>query len=159
VAEDRVRLHAIFTLPGVRRYIFDDQVIPPEQTVEIVEKSVVLFRERGLGLWIAERQAGSIGFGGFWFFRDPSELELLYGVVDAEVGHGYGREIARAMVDYGFETLQMPVIRASCDCAHAASRKLLVALGFCLAREDRVAGLDTVFYEIRKRPDPVLPRP
>jgi RimJ/RimL family protein N-acetyltransferase len=148
VAEDRVRLHAIFTLPGVRRYIFDDQIISPEQTADIVDTSVELFRERGLGLWMA---TPSIGFGGFWYFRDPPTLELLYAVTDSEVGRGYGREIARAMVDYGFKTLNMPVICASCDTAHVASRKLLASIGFCLTREARIADLDTAFYEIRKK--------
>jgi ribosomal-protein-alanine N-acetyltransferase len=164
-ADDCIRLHAIFTLPGVRRYIFDDQIIPLEQTAEIVDKSVALFRERGLGLWVADvrpsipsppsappfASAPSIGFCGFWFFRDPPDLELLYGIVDSEVGRGYGREIARAMVDYGFDMLNMAIIRASCDVGHTASRKLLDAIGFCLTREARIADLDTAFYEIRKK--------
>lgn len=168
-AEDHVRLHAMFTLPGVRRYIFDDRIIPPEQTAEIVDTSIRLFAERGLGLWLASLAmptipsspslplAASIGFGGFWFFREPPELELLYGIVDGEVGRGYGREIAQAIVGYGFGALNMPVIRASCDTAHTASRKLLEAIGFCVERQDRIAGLDTVFYELRKAgSDPFL---
>jgi ribosomal-protein-alanine N-acetyltransferase len=166
-----VRLHAIFTLPGVRRYIFDDEIIPPHQTAEIVEKSVALFRDRGLGLWIAERCMGphvrpsppsmpsgpSIGFGGFWFFRDPPELELLYGVVDDEAGRGYGGEIASALIGYGFDALKMPAIRASCDAGHAVSRRLLDRLGFRFERQDVVGGLDTAFYELRKTNSPPLP--
>ena len=66
-----MRLHAIFTLPGVRRHIFDNEIIPPERTAAVVEKSVALFQDRGLGLWIAERGALSIGFGGFWFSLVP----------------------------------------------------------------------------------------
>jgi ribosomal-protein-alanine N-acetyltransferase len=162
-SEDRARLHAIFTLPGVRHFLFDDEVLPPARTAEIVDTSVKLRAERGLGLWIAEPSAPSdpsdpsapsphsVGFGGFWFFREPPELELLYGVVDDEVGRGYGREIASALIHYGFETLHMSAIRASCDAAHRASRRVLDALGFSLERVEAVGGLATAFYEMRPK--------
>ena len=138
----------MFTLPGVRRYIFDDRIIPPEQTAEIVDKSVALFRDRGLGLWIARAARCVDWLRRLLVLSRSAELELLYGVVDREVGRGYGREIAQALVRYGFDTLNMPVIRASCDTAHTASRRLLDAIGFRFERRDRIAGLDTVFYAL-----------
>jgi ribosomal-protein-alanine N-acetyltransferase len=156
-SDDHGALHALFTQPGVRRYIFDNVVIPPQQTADIIQKSVTAFAERYFGLWLARlnesaesRETGAlIGFGAFWFFRDPPELELLYGVADNSVGHGYGREIARAVMAYGFETLKMPTIRASTDASHTASRRLLEDLGFVFERQTVVGGLDTVFYEAR----------
>jgi RimJ/RimL family protein N-acetyltransferase len=138
---DHDALHAMFTEPGVRRVIFDNQVITPEQTDDIIQLSVELFRSRGFGLWIT-----TVGFGGFWYFRHPPELELLYAVADAHVKHGYGREIARAIIDYGFGQLKMDVIRASTDPTHVDSRRVLDALGFTFERQDVVDGLDTVFY-------------
>ena len=146
--EDHAALHAIFTQPGVRRFIFDDELIAAEQTAEIITKSRTLFATERFGLWLARTRADRalIGFGAFWYFRDPPELELLYGVADACVGQGYGREIARAVVAYGFDTLTMPAIRASTDVAHARSRALLEELGFRCERQAVVAGLDTVFY-------------
>jgi len=91
-----------------------------------------------------------VGFGALWYFRDPPELELLYGVSDTHVKRGYGREIARAIVAYGFDTLQMPEIRASTDPAHGDSRRLLDDLGFTFERQAVVGGLDTVFYFKRR---------
>jgi ribosomal-protein-alanine N-acetyltransferase len=103
-----------------------------------------------LGLWLARPRNDDtlIGFGAFWFFRDPPELELLYGVADAEVGRGYGREIAGAVVDYGIRQLAMPIVRASTDAAHQRSRQLLEDLGFAFERRATVAGLDTAFYTL-----------
>jgi ribosomal-protein-alanine N-acetyltransferase len=146
---DHAALHAMFTEPGVRRVIFDDAVIPAEQTTEIIAKSELLFATERLGLWQAHRRQGDpelIGFGGFWYFREPPELELLYGVKDAQRGRGYGREIAAAVVQYGFDVLSMLEIRASTDPAHVDSRRVLEHLGFSLERRAVVAGLDTVFY-------------
>ncbi len=148
-AEDQALLHAIFTQPGVRHFVFDRTVIPPPTTSGIIEKSQSLSAERGFGLWLARlvQSDEALGFGGFWYFRDPAELELLYGVADDRVGHGYGREIARAVIDYGIDVLKMPAIRASYDAGHEASRRLLEALGFRFEREAVVNGLATMFYE------------
>lgn len=104
-------------------------------------------------MWLARRRpsrAEVVGFGAFWFFRDPPELELMFGLADEWCGHGYGREIARAIVEYGFDVLQMLAIRASTDAAHADSRRLLEDLGFARERQAVVTGLDTVFYELRR---------
>ena len=85
--EDRAALHALFTEPGVRRFIFDDQVIAADQTDSIIATSMAQFRDDGLGPWIArpampEAVGEAIGFAGFWYFRQPPELEWLYGVSD-----------------------------------------------------------------------------
>ena len=151
---DHAALHAMFVEPGVRRVIFDDAIVPPEQTEEIIGKSVDLFARHRFGLWLASLKpepSAAIGFGGLWYFRDPPELELLYGVSDRFVKHGYGREIARVVVRYGFDVLGMKEIRASTHPAHVDSRRVLDAVGFTCDRQDTVGGLDTVFYTTRAR--------
>ena len=149
--DDRAALHEVFTQPGVRRFIFDDQLIAADQTADIIARSQALFATEQFGLWLAHARSDGalVGFGAFWYFRDPPELELLYGVDDAVVGRGYGREIVRAVVQHGFDTLKMPLIHASTDVAHARSRALLEDLGFLFERQALVAGLDTVFYVAR----------
>jgi ribosomal-protein-alanine N-acetyltransferase len=135
----------------VRRFIFDGQTVPRARTQEIAERSVALFARHGFGLWLAREAAAPasaaiVGFGAFWHFRDPPELELLYGVADDKVGRGYGVEIADAIVSHGFDVLHMPVIRASTDAANVPSQRVLDRLGFALERRGTVGGLDTLFY-------------
>ena len=75
-------LHAIFVDPHVRKFLWDDEVIPREQTAEIIKKNEELFRDGGFGIW-GITQLGSkelVGFAGYWYFRDPPILELLFGV-------------------------------------------------------------------------------
>lgn len=145
---DLTALHTLFTQPGVRRFIFDDEILTTERTADLIRTSSELFDRERFGLWIALRREGRvpIGFGAFWYFRDPPELELLYAVGDDHLKQGYGREIARAVIDYGFRVLRMPAIRASTDAAHADSQRLLESLQFTLERRAVVNGLDTVFY-------------
>ena len=150
-AADAAALHGLFTQPGVRKFIFDDEILPAERTADIIRTSVESFASNRFGLWLAthEDTAQTIGFGAFWYFREPPELELLYGVGDQHVKQGYGREIARAIVDYGFGRLKMPEIRASTDAAHVDSQRLLEDLHFTMERRATVGGLDTVFYARR----------
>ena len=148
---DAPHLHALWTVPGVRRFLWDDEIIPAERTREVIETSVRMFREHGFGLWAAREAAGGrlVGFAGFWYFREPPALELLYGIAEDAWGRGLATAAARAVVSHGHDVLGMPVIRASTDAGNAASLRVLARLGFEQAGRATVDGLDTVFFEHR----------
>lgn len=155
-APDTEALHVLWTAPGVRRYLWDDEVIPPEQTADVVRRSYDLFAERGLGLWGAQlrdsasgqKEGKLAGFAGYWFFRDPPELELLYGVAEPLWGKGLATELARAMIDYAWVSLGFNEVHASTDSANAASARVLEKLGFTMTRQALVGGLDTMFFRL-----------
>ena len=110
-----------------------------------------MFKEQAFGLWGAWSSASPslIGFGGLWPFRDPPDLELLYGVTERFWGQGYAAEVAQAVMTYCFDSLHMPVVRASTDAANTASVRVLEKLGFRCVRRSTIGGLPTVFYELR----------
>jgi ribosomal-protein-alanine N-acetyltransferase len=147
---DLARLHEMWTSPGVRRFLWDDEIIPLSEARLALERSEQLFRDRahGLwGLWLPDPPA-LIGFAGLWPFRDPPQLELVYGLAESHWGQGYATEAARAIVAYCFASLDMPVVCASTDAGNAASIRVLDRLGFHFERRATVGGLDTVFYEL-----------
>jgi ribosomal-protein-alanine N-acetyltransferase len=150
--DDADDLHRLWTDPGVRRYLWDGEAIPPEQTREIVLRSVELFEREGLGLWAVRprERDGLIGFSGYWFFREPPELELLYGIAAEHWGRGYATEAARAMLRYGFERLGFDRVAASTDPPNAASIRVLEKLGMRFERRETIKGLGTVFYGITR---------
>jgi ribosomal-protein-alanine N-acetyltransferase len=153
-AADAQHLHDLWSSAGVRRFLWDDEIIPLTRTQAAIAQSETIFRDQGFGLW-GMRLTGSTalaGFGGLWPFRDPPELELLYGVAEPLWGLGYATEIAEAVIEYCFVGLDMPSIRASTDTANLASVRVLEKLGFRLTRREVVGGLDTVFYELRPGP-------
>jgi ribosomal-protein-alanine N-acetyltransferase len=149
---DTVLLHHMWITPGVRRYLWDDEIIPIERARDVVEQSERLFRERAFGLWgvwlLSPRSL--IGFAGLWPFRDPPELELVYGLAESHWGHGYATEAARAVIEYCFAALDLPAVRASTDAGNTASVRVLDRLGFSFERRAVVAGLDTMFYELTR---------
>ena len=147
--EDAAALHALWTSPGVRRYLWDDEIIPRERTDAAISISQQLFDRHHFGLWLLHErnERALIGFAGLWPFRDEQAFELLYGVDERMWGRGYAVEAARAVIDHAFTQLEMPVIRASTDTGNTASVRVLEKLGFAQTRRETVNGLDTVFFE------------
>lgn len=129
-AADVDALHALWTTPEVRRFLWDDEIVPRERTATVCEESGRLFAERGYGLWLAwDATQQLVGFGGFWHFPGHEGAELLYGVAATQWGNKLGAEIARAIIDYGFTRLGMTEIIASTDAPNERSVRLLERLG------------------------------
>ena len=102
-------VHALWTDPAVRKYLWDDVIIDRERAAEVVAASCTAFAERGYGLWaIHVKDTGEpIGFCGF----RPSESgapELLYGLWPQWWGRGLAAEAAHAVLAYAFPCWDIP---------------------------------------------------
>ena len=146
--EDADELHRIFVEPGVRRFLWDDEVIPRERVESLIETSIASFETEGFGLWAVSLQSEDrlIGFCGFWFFHDPPKLELLYGLAEEYWNAGLATEMARAMLAHGFGRLGFERIEASTDAANAASVSVMSKAGMSFWKRECTNGLDTVYY-------------
>lgn len=141
-------LHALWSQPGVRRFLWDDRLLSREQVRESVMQSLWLFAEQGCGLWLAhDAQGALVGFCGYWMFRDAHDLELLYGVDESQWSMGYAREMSEALVGYGFDTLRLAEIRASADAPNLASQRVLRRLGF-VPDAPRQGAQDKLFFRL-----------
>ena len=136
------------TSPGVRRYLWDDQIIDLNQVREILDVSKSSFTENGFGLWAISSRAvdAVIGFCGFWHFHEPPQLELLYGVSEEHWNTGVATEAARAVLELGFNELGFTRIQASTDAANSASERVMQKLGMKFWKREDANGLDTIFY-------------
>ncbi len=145
-------LHSLLTEPGVRQYLWDDEVIPRERAESIIETSLASFDAHGFGLWavLPEAEEVLIGFCGFWFFHDPPRLELLYGLAPAYWNRGLATEAAIAMMRYGFEELAFKDVEASTDAANLASSRVMEKSGMSYRKRESTNGLDTVYYAVSR---------
>ena len=145
-------LHRIWIDPGVRKYVWDDQIIARSQAAEIVEASLAQFRHQGDGLWLMLSGPAdtAVGFCGFWPFHQPAQLELLYGLVPSHWNRGLATEAARALLRFGFEERGFPTIRASTDALNTASIRVLEKIGMRFHKRELSNGLDTVYYTIAR---------
>ncbi len=151
--EDVDELHRLFVEPGVRKFLWDDEVIPKERVESVIETSVGSFETSGFGLWAASLppEDALVGFCGFWFFHDPPKLELLYGLSEAYWNRGLAAEMARAMLGYGFERLRFERVEASTDAANVASVRVMEQAGMTFWKRECTNGLDTVYYAVTRQ--------
>jgi ribosomal-protein-alanine N-acetyltransferase len=155
-AGDLEALHALWTEPAVRRYLWDDVVIPRETAAEVLRASHDSFARHGFGLWTLWPRVGAerlIGFCGLRHFGDPREgdppeVELLYGLEPAQWHQGLATEAARAVLTFGFETAGLSVLYAGFDPPNLASRRVLERLGMRYARRVSIDGIDTIYWSL-----------
>ena len=149
IKNDHETLHRLWTEPEVRRYLWDDVIIPPTQTTEILVENQRLFKEEGFGLWaIRQRDDPTlVGFCGYWRFHNLPRPELLYGLSRQFWGRGLAVEAASAMISFGFDRLGFDVVTASTDPPNTASIRVLERLDMDFDRRETKSGQDTVFYK------------
>jgi ribosomal-protein-alanine N-acetyltransferase len=168
-ATDLDEMHRLWTDPGVRRYLWDDEIISRERVADVIAQSTRMFAADGLGLWAAfprdpaspaeapaaggATSAGApsaapplVGFCGFWAFHEPPQLQLLYGVAPSHWGRGLATEMARAMLRRGFEVHGFERIVACADAPNRASLRVMEKAGMTFERRALVDGRDTIYY-------------
>jgi [ribosomal protein S5]-alanine N-acetyltransferase len=148
---DARAVHDLWTGAEVRRFLWDDEVIPFEKTCAVLAESERLMEIRGLGLWAISPADGQdlLGVGGYWHFRNPPELELILAFDPRHWGQGFATEAGQALIRYAFDEIGLTEVRGSTDEPNLASRRLMERLGMRYERRITIDGLDTVFYAVR----------
>jgi ribosomal-protein-alanine N-acetyltransferase len=143
-------LHRLWTHPDMRRFFWDDEVIPQTRAEATIREAVEGFERHGFGLWVAEGADGALlGFCGLRHLDDGPEVEVLYGVAPSEWGRGLATEMALAMLRHGFERVGLPVILGIADTANTASRRVLEKIGMTFERYASHGGREEAHYSIR----------
>ncbi|MBO3750701.1 GNAT family N-acetyltransferase [Streptosporangiaceae bacterium NEAU-GS5] len=120
-------LQAHWSLPEVRRHLFDGEEVSQGLVEEIVNDSRSDFAERGYGLWAMLSDGVIVGVCGLRATQD-GQAELLYSLDPGWWGQGLVTEAARAVLRHAAETGLTRVI-AETDEANAASARVARRLG------------------------------
>jgi ribosomal-protein-alanine N-acetyltransferase len=120
--DDGEVLHAIFTEPGVRRFLFDDILLTREETQRHVEAAV------SHGAWVVYNDGKIVGLVSL----RPTDVgrELMIAVSEHCWGRGLAFEAAQATMRHGFDGLNLDRILASVDLPNERSHRLMLRLGF-----------------------------
>lgn len=80
--EDVDALHQLWCNPNVRRYLFDDQIVPRKFVVEEVDRTLADFAVRGWGQCsvFLRDSTEPIGFCGFRIMEGSPAPQLIYGL-------------------------------------------------------------------------------
>ena len=150
--EDADYLHRLWRDPAIRRYLWDDEMIPCERAEVAVWESLEDFGRHGFGLWIAERWEGGeapVGFCGLRHLDDGTGVDVLYGISPPEWGRGFATELALAMLRYGFGRAGLTRILGVADAENVAARRVLEKVGMTFWGYAFNEGSEEVRYAIR----------
>lgn len=147
--EDVEALYALWTSETIRRFLFDDCLISPEQASAFVTDSLTHFFTHGYGLWVvSERTQGQlVGFAGLVPTADGIP-NLLYGIGADDCGRGYATEAAQAVIRYAFDVLKLLRVRADVDAPNTASVSVLRKLGMVCVAQTVVKEKPLLTYEL-----------
>jgi ribosomal-protein-alanine N-acetyltransferase len=119
---DAAALHAIFTEPGVRQYLFDDILLTRAETQGHVEAAL------GHDAWIVMLDGEVMGFTSLRPVGD--DRELMIALSGRCWGRGVAFQASQAAMRHGFEVLKLDRILASVDLPNERSHRLMARLGF-----------------------------
>jgi ribosomal-protein-alanine N-acetyltransferase len=151
-ALDLAVLHTLFTDASVRRYLFDEAIIPFTQTEEILQTSLNTFTEARYGLWMVYPKglpdvAGIVGL--YSFFAEP-QPQLLYALLPQYQRQGFATEASGHIAQYVFDVLGYPYLDASCNLPNVASVRVMERLGMGRLKEERTDGKALVWYRLNR---------
>ena len=151
-ADDLAATHALWTDPGVRKYLWDDVVIHEDQAAEVIAASERHFQQLGYGLWAVSERTGDPRLMGVCGFRpsEAKEPELLFGFWPRYWKQGLANESACALLAYVFEILQCSSVVAATDVPNDSSIRALRRLGMTIERRGVLNGLDTLFFRLSR---------
>jgi len=167
--DDAEALHQLWTNKEVRRYLWENRVLPLEAVHGIIGSSVEFHGTHGSGFYsvrTVDEPGKIVGFCGHRAFQSGdgqsgdgqsgdgqsgNETELLYGMHPDFWSKGLGTEAARRVLAHGFTECDFERIIASTDTPNQRSVKVLQRLGMSFDRRQQRHGLDTVFYSMTKR--------
>ena len=149
---DREALHALWTEPAVRRYLWDDRVIDLATVDGVIERSAASFAAEGFGLFALREpeRAALLGAVGIFRLRPEGEPELIYSLATACFGRGLATEASRAVITDAFERLGFARVLARTDPPNRASLEVMKRLGMRYVGEALEDGRPTVSYTLAR---------
>lgn len=134
---DKADLINLFTDPAVMKHV-GDGVMTDTQAEEWWQKLFDKFYPKGLNIW-AVFTKDKVYAGHAGIYQRPTkekDWEFVYFLRRDAWGKGYATEIARKIIEYGLEDLNLPEVFATVDDNHTASIRVLEKAGMSFLRHE-----------------------
>lgn len=124
----------------------------PDEGRRYVAAKAGLWARHGFGpCAVVEKATGAfLGHGGLEPLDETGEVQLSYYLGRPAWGQGYATELSRAALDFGFQSLNIERIVAIVRPPNAASRRVLLKLGFEHERDGHFSGADAQYWSLAR---------
>lgn len=123
--------------PNVIRYTGDDVIETKEKATELLTNIVLPQYKCKLGRWAVHLKSNDefIGWCGLKYLEEDKMIDLGYRFFEKHWGKGYATESAKAVLEYGFNTLNLSEIVAHAAIDNINSHKVLKKAGMQFEKE------------------------
>jgi ribosomal-protein-alanine N-acetyltransferase len=128
---DKSDFIALFTDAAVMRYV-GDGVLTEKKAEAFWRKLFERLYPQNFNIWAVTVKEDSEYVGHAGIYPRPTkkeEWEFVYFLKQSAWGKGYATELARIIIEYGFEELNLPEVFTSVDDAHSASIAVMKKAG------------------------------
>jgi len=153
VAKDKANLIALFTDAAVMKHV-GESVLTEAQAEEWWQKLFEKLYPQDFKIWavFAKENLQYVGHAGIYPRQTkPEDWEFVYFLCRNAWGKGYATEIARRIIEYGFEELNLQKVFATVDDDHSASIRVLEKAGMKFERFEFDDDGRFSVYSIRRR--------
>jgi len=150
--KDKKHFIALFTDAAVMKYV-GDGVLTETQAKAFWRKLFEKLYPQNFNVWAIFTRADLRYVGHAGIYPRPTkkeDWEFVYFLNRSFWGKGYATEIARRIVEYGFEELNLPKVFATVDDDHPASMRVLEKAGMNFERYEFDADGRFSVYSIKK---------
>lgn len=137
--------------PEIMRFIREPQTNSKEtwKWIKLVSSEWLISR---IGFCAVVKKASNktIGWCGLWRLKETDEIEVGYAIAKKDQKQGFALEAAAAMIQYGFEELDLDEIVAVAYPENSASQKVMKKLGMCYDYTGEFYGHELVHFSILK---------
>jgi RimJ/RimL family protein N-acetyltransferase len=151
VIEDSDDLWALYCNPNITKYIPDAPRTREEAKEELEWHMHGHPKHPELGLWATiHKETGKfIGRCGLlpWTIEEQYDVEVAYTIAEEYWGQGFGTEAAQAILQYGFEKLNLSRLICLIEPENIASQRVAQKMGMSLEKKVDLP-LDGVNYPI-----------
>lgn len=120
--------------PDVMRYIGDGTVHSKEQVQKFLDIAIPYQKKHGIGFCsVFEKESGNfIGQAGLFhigYYDEQPDIEIAYRLHKKYWGRGYATELAKALIQWGFQHLSIDKLFGAAHPENIASQKVLTKAG------------------------------
>lgn len=155
VLEDLDDLWSLYCNPSITKYIPDAPRTRAEAREELEWHMYGHPKNPQLGLWatIHKEMEKFIGRCGLlpWTIDGQNEVEVAYTIAEEFWGQGLGTEAAQAILEYGFNKLNLSRLICLIDSENIASQKVAGNIGMTFEKEARDETGPFLIYSITRK--------
>lgn len=151
VSDDLELLHReIYSHPSVAGALSPTGFLSLSNTAQILARRLKHWQEHGFGAWaLVHRQSQQlIGHCGLHYLASSPEVELTYTIHPDYWRQGLATEAAAAVLDWGFEQLNLPQIVGVTGPDNAASQRVMQKLGMHHQKNMQYNGSEVLYYAL-----------